>query len=348
MSWLYYALKEYLVEKPRHINTRFYNDKIGLYPFIPCRLFPHPIQQMVVSKMLPIPKVKWSKTLITFQDGTTCRLDIEHALASANANSLKGIILFCHGFGGSVDSTYCAHFAHHAKKQGYTTVIYNRRAHVPESISPTYPIHYDQDDLETVIDWIKTQYPGNNLYGVGMSMGGNIIAKYAGIKGDTCPFTRVVSVCNGFDIRAGVYRFEKNPMINNVMMEYSRDLIKNIKNIKGSIFGKNPTFGFSPQTTFSQLEHDALYTFNGKDHHMPHFYNEQSSLVELKKITVPALCIFSDDDIFLHHSSEFYQDIVNSNPQITVIVPSHGSHMGFVSSGFEVDWWIKNTLAFLA
>ena len=27
---LYYALKEYLVKKPRHINTRFYNDKIIL------------------------------------------------------------------------------------------------------------------------------------------------------------------------------------------------------------------------------------------------------------------------------------------------------------------------------
>lgn len=47
---------------------------------------------------------------------------------------------------------------------------------------------------------VKKRYPGANLYGMGISIGSNMITKYAGLKGEDCPFKAIVSIANPFDL----------------------------------------------------------------------------------------------------------------------------------------------------
>jgi len=329
LSLLYSAVSEYFVCTRRNITTRFFNNAEGAFTsFVPTSWAPYPIQQMLLSRVLWIPRVEWTKVLTLFDDGVVCRLDICPEPAVTN-----NIILLCHGFGGSVESPYCSHVAHLAKANGYTTIVYNRRAHVPESHSPTYPVHYDQDDLENVIDWIKNAYPDANLYGVGCSMGGNLLARYAGIKGSSCPFKKIVSVSNGFDLHAGVEVSKVVPLNNKLFMSFTREILCNVQD-GNTICTKIKSF--------SDLEGKALGLSD-----MSTYYSASSSITELANVAVPCLCIYSDDDILLNHKDEFYSEMVKTNPKITVIATSHGGHVGFVSPDFKCDWWIKNALTFL-
>ena len=340
LSLLYSAFTEYFVGNKRETITRFFNDKLGKFiEFVPTPFAPYAIQQMLLSRILPFTKVEWTKVLTTFDDGTVCRLDINNAAVSLKKQEDK-VVLLCHGFGGSVESPYCSHFANFAREQGYTTIVYNRRAHVPESKSPTYPLHYEQGDLENVIDWIKDAYPLAELSAVGCSMGGNLLIKYAGITGTECPFKRVISVSNGFNLDAGVELSKKMSLNNRLFMSFTREILCNVE-------GGDKVC--SKIGSFSELEGKALETFNKSpsNQSMPDYYYANSSITEVANVTVPLLCIYSDDDILLQHDDEFYKKIIATNPNTTIIVTSHGGHTGFVDRDFKCDWWVKNAILFL-
>lgn len=66
--------------------------------------------------------------------------------------------------------------------------------------TPRYHNHGDPSDFMEVIEMVKKRYPGANLYGMGISIGSNMITKYAGLKGEDCPFKAIVSIANPFDL----------------------------------------------------------------------------------------------------------------------------------------------------
>jgi predicted alpha/beta-fold hydrolase len=62
--------------------------------------------------------------------------------------------------------------------QGFTVVCFNQRgvANTP-LLNSHYHCHGDFGDLREVIDYLSKQY--QNIYGVGISIGANLIMKYA-------------------------------------------------------------------------------------------------------------------------------------------------------------------------
>jgi predicted alpha/beta-fold hydrolase len=50
------------------------------------------------------------------------------------------------------------------------------------------------------MDHICRKYPNHTLYGVGISMGANLLLKYSGEKKNENPFKAIISLNNPFDI----------------------------------------------------------------------------------------------------------------------------------------------------
>lgn len=331
----------FINRKTRPVSTSFINmpqsSSFSFTHFSPNWWFRFPVQQMLVSRIIKTPAVNFEVHRIRFDDGTICRLDVAGSMQNDK------IIVLCPGLSGSYESPYCTHFAKAGIDAGYTVVVYTRRAHCADSISPTFPKHYDLADLQTVISWIDSASASGSktLYGVGVSCGGNAMIKYAGDMGDDCRFKRIVSVSNGFDINAVVNHCVCNndELMDKVITNFTREILQNVKG-GGYDFGKK-------HSTFPALEFKAIKTFNDETPYMTNYYDDMSCIHVFDKVNVPVLCINSLDDPLFHLEKETYLKMTQDHPNISVILPSHGGHAGFVDVNCKCDWWCKNAVGFL-
>jgi predicted alpha/beta-fold hydrolase len=337
MCWA--AICEYFRGSRRPVRTIFMNLKnaAAFTHFSPCRWIPHSLGQVLASRALaraPKNPTLSRKHAGEFGDGTPCILDV----AEPEPKAEQGTIFFCPGFSGSIESPYVQWFVHAALQRGYVVVVYNRRAHTPESRSPTYPLHYQPDDLDTAIAWTVAQYGRTDLYGVGVSAGGNLLMRAA--AQNPPPFKAIVSVCNGFDIEKGLKN--KNPLANAVICSFVREVLQNVA--APSVPPPPPP---SRLNTMTDLEEWALAKFNGQNQPMPEYYRACSCAHVISDITTPTLCINSLDDTLIPHPVEYYTDLIRQNKNISIILTSHGGHVGYLDKAWRCDWWCENALDFI-
>lgn len=60
------------------------------------------------------------------------------------------------------------------------------------------------------------------------------------------------------------------------------------------------------------------------------------------------LCINSLDDLLNEfHDAEYYTNMVAKNPKISLILTSHGGHVGYVDRSWKCNWWCENVMAYI-
>lgn len=316
------------------IRTSFLNCKTLFTHFSVNKWVQFPIINSILSRILPRPKIIYERVIIPFIDNVNCCLDI--ANPDANINYLKGTILFCPGFSGSVKSSYCNWFTDLATKRGYRVIIYNRRAHVPESYSDIYPLHYEPVDLEVVLKWIHTKYPDSKLYGVGVSAGGNLLMRHAHVS--SIKFEKIVSLCNGYNIKNIVYHVETKSFVNKLLMGFIREILENVKGARG--IGRF-------YEKFSELENKILKTYCSSQTFLWDYYSYSSCSNHIKYLDMPVLCINTLDDPMIPYNEEYYINMIKENPNISVILTSHGGHVGYIDREWKCNWWCENALNFV-
>lgn len=300
------------------------------HQFIPNKWLPHPFCQTVISRILPCPRIKFERESIHFHDGVVCCLDV-----AKNKNG-GAIILLIPGFAGSSASSYCKWFAKSALERGYTVVVYNRRAHVRESVSQSFPKHYDALDLDTVLDWIAHEFGvAAPLYGVGVSAGGNILMRHDGGKNDNKDKTMraIVSVCNGYDVSKTVQHIEANPVLNQLFLDLSKTIMKNVTASNAS----NPFTAFKK---FSDLERHVMGA------NLETYYYDSSSEHVIDAIKTPTLCINAADDPLVSYDYES-KTFEARNSNISLLLTNHGGHVGYIDDRWKCDWWCERALDFI-
>lgn len=55
-------------------------------------------------------------------------------------------------------------------------------------------------DVRQIVNWAKETFPNRPLFGVGFSLGANILTNYVGEEGANCPLKAAISVGNPFDL----------------------------------------------------------------------------------------------------------------------------------------------------
>ena len=70
-----------------------------------------------------------------------------------------------------------------------------------------------------------------------------------------------------------------------------------------------------------------------------HYYATQSSNQFLERIRVPALIVQAQDDTFIPFEI-FRHPAFESNPNLTLLAPERGGHLGFISRDKPRFWWM--------
>lgn len=249
--------------------------------------------------------------------------------------------LLLHGLESHSRQHYMAAMARVLARRGWDVFAMNFRGCSGEP-NRLYSAYHSgkSDDVLWLLNRISGGYDCMAL--VGFSVGGNIALKLAGEQGGAFigSVAAVAAVCAPCDLAGSARQLERSR--NRLYMQrFAASLRKKIME-KHRRFGSVVTErDFAAMTTFTAI--DNLYTAPAHGFaDAEEYWQLNSSAAVIGDIAVPALLISAADDPFL--SPECYpRDIARKRPHVTLEIPPHGGHLGFVTFGRE--FWHERRIA---
>jgi len=249
------------------------------------------------------------------------------------------VIVTVHGLEGSCDSNYCWGIAAKAWARGFHAIRLNQRnCGGTEQLTPTlYNSGLSGDYRAVLMELIEEGF--EQIFFVGYSMGGNLVAKMAGELGEEAPqqLKGVATVCPALDLSrcADALELRENyfyqrHFVNGLMERYRR---------KAELFpGRYTKNGFGPIRSVREFD-DAITApaFGFKD--AEEYYESAGAKRVIANVRVPLLLMTAQDDPFVPYPS-FLAVRVEDNPCVQFVAPEHGGHCGFISrfAGEERFW----------
>lgn len=237
------------------------------------------------------------------------------------------LVLF-HGLEGSSQSHYAQAFAEFAREQGLAYAVPHFRGCSGEiNLAPRA---YHSGDFEEV-DWILARFRAQHsgpIVGVGVSLGGNALMRWAGEMGEAAAsvVSAVASVCAPLDLTAGGQAIGRG--FNRLV--YTRMFLGTMKPKAMQKLVQHPGLfdGQALQAARDLYEFDNLFTaplhgFRDVDD----YWLRASAKPHLARIRIPALAVNAQNDPFVPASSLPRAQEVGSH--VTLWQPAHGGHVGF-------------------
>jgi predicted alpha/beta-fold hydrolase len=244
-------------------------------------------------------------------------------------------LVILHGMEGSTESRYMLGTADKALAAGFNVVRVNmRNCGGTEHLTPTLYHAGLTDDLRPIISELAERDGIRELYLAGFSLGGNVVLKLAGEYGENIPpvVRGVVAVSPSIDLNASADAIElRSNLVYNLRFVWS---LRTRMRLKAQLFPERYDAS-RLRGVWSIRKFDDVYTApHAGFGNVANYYEKASSLQFINQITVPTLIVHAQDDPFLPFASFRHPDI-EANPNVVLLAPEHGGHVGFISADHE-------------
>ena len=266
-----------------------------------------------------------------------------------NSNSeTRKLAIITHGLEGNGNDPYYVEFAKHLNNENYDCVTWTMRTcnGVIKKTSKFYNA-CDYCDLELIISHFEKDY--DEIYLVGVSLGGSITANYLGREGDKIhskikASTIISTPVDLHSSSASLGKFLSRKL-------YSPRFVSSIKKkilekSKEVDLGLDLSKVKSAKVIKDIDEHvvGPIYNFTGAYD----YYEKGSSLPYIKNIECPLLIINALDDPFLGKECFPFKE-AKDHKLLFLEAPKHGGHVGFIlSKGDKMYWYEKRAIEFFA
>ena len=293
------------------------------------------LQTIWSSRYRNIVKPQTSHQRIELTDGDF--IDIEW-LESQSTTPNTPVLLLLHGLEGSIDSTYIQGLLTVSQTKPWNTVVMHFRGCGKETNRLPRSYHSGEtEDLQEVLEAIKSEHPDSKIMVAGFSLGGNVLLKYLGEKKDASLIDYAASISVPFllgeaskRLDYGFSKLYRNRLLAELKQKFIRNFdiysekLKLSKNVLSEI---NTFYDFDDKITA------PLHDFSGADD----YYQRCSSRQYLIDIKTPTLILHSADDPFM--TKEVIPTQQELSQSVTLELSSKGGHVGFVSGLFP--WQAK-------
>ncbi|KKY21976.1 putative alpha beta fold family [Phaeomoniella chlamydospora] len=239
---------------------------------------------------------------------TTYLADAEwKVLDQGDSESITPMLVVLHGLSGGSHEIYLRHVLYplvypsdsSPTRQKWEACVINSRGCAGSKI--TSNILYNARatwDVRQVVRWLKERYPKRPLFGVGFSLGANILTNYLGEEGSQCPLQAALIISSPFNLEAAslslqstfvglnIYSRAMGSNMKKLIDRHSREITQNTKVDVEAVkkitylheFDREiqcPTWGYPTEGAY---------------------YRDASSTDSLLAIRIPFLCISALDD----------------------------------------------------
>ena len=243
------------------------------------------------------------------------------------------VVLF-HGMEGSSDSHYARALAHQVHAQGWHFVVAHFRScgGIPASGRVFYNAG-DTGEVHHMLQTLSQKY--ENIYSVGVSLGGNALAKYMGEYAEEVCCKGAVAISSPVDMSSAAMNMQSflgqkiytpyllNPIIKKALKnEISDEEIDAIKAVD----------------RISDFDHIFTAPRHGYRSNND-YYRRASALPYLTDVAKPLLLISAKDDPFIGFTAT-QNDVSES---VTLVDTAHGGHIGYLryladQKKFDINW----------
>jgi predicted alpha/beta-fold hydrolase len=250
-------------------------------------------------------------------------------------------LLVLHGLEGSSQAGYVAAVLREAHRHDMGAYALNFRScsGEPNRLARSYHSGETTDALFAVRKIQERDLAP--IFGIGFSLGSNVLLKLMGEAGDAVPLSGAVGISVPFDLaecaRAldgpGAWAF----LYRNVFL---RSLVTKALRMANQFPGLIDVERLRKATTLTEFDDVVtapLHGFSGAQD----YYARSSCGSRLRDIRRPTLILHADDDPFIPLSS-VPRDVISANPSLQAIITSGGGHVGFVEGRQgRPDYWAE-------
>jgi predicted alpha/beta-fold hydrolase len=298
------------------------------------------LQTIAAARLVPLPRVEYRRERWDTPDGDF--IDVDFPLPEPAAVDAPVLVLF-HGLEGCSQSHYARAIMRAAADRGWRGLVPHFRGCSGEP--NRLPRAYHSGDSEEG-DWIlrraHARYPAARLHAVGISLGGNMLAKWLGERGTDASFVAAAaSIGSPLDLAAGGAALARG-----FNLLYTRMFLATLKK---KALAKSARFpGLAPagaiRASRNLYEFDNAYTapvhgFRDTDD----YWARASGKPHLGGVAVPHLVLNARNDPFVPADS--LPRLRGVSRFVHLEQPEEGGHIGFARGRFPGDLgWLPQRL----
>ncbi|OOF91125.1 hypothetical protein ASPCADRAFT_211407 [Aspergillus carbonarius ITEM 5010] len=272
----------------------------------------------------------------------------EDEYAALPSDDTKPMLVVLHGLSGGSHELYLRHvIAPLIKDQTWEACVVNSRGCSRTKI--TTGVLYNARatwDVRQAVKWLRKTFPNRPLFGIGFSLGANIMANYLGEEGDACELTAAVLCASPWNLEIGSMNLQSTftgRQYSKVMGTSMRALFEqHVEQVS-----KNPRIDVEAIRNVTYLhEFDRAlqcatwgYPTEGS------YYRDASSTDAMLNIKIPFFVIQAEDDPIATAKALPFQEMTKT-PYGVMMTTSWGGHLGWFELGGG-RWFVKPVLNFL-
>ena len=276
-------------------------------------------------------KIKFQRERLELDDGDFIDLDWSKV-------DSKKMVLAVHGLEGSSDSNYIKGMLRAFNRNGWDGAALNFRGCSGEVNRLLRTYHSGvTEDVEAVLQIIFEKYNYQNIILVGFSLGGNVVLKYVGERGDQIDerIQHGIGLSVPCDLAGSCREIEKPH--NFIYLNRFLSSLKAKTKSKQAFANQIDMEKIMASKDFGDFDNAFTAPVHGfKD--AEDYWAKCSSKQFLSNIKIPSLLINARDDSFLSESSYPFEE-AEDNPNFYFSSPEYGGHCGFIQFNESGYYW---------
>ena len=286
------------------------------------------LQTIVPARFMRLPVVQYRRERWDTHDSDF--IDVDFALPEPMANDAPLLVLF-HGLEGDSQSHYAVATMRWFADRGWRGLVVHFRGCSGEANRLPRAYHSgDSEEGDWILRAVRLRWPEAPLYAVGISLGGNMLAKWAGERGQDASFvTAAASIGSPLDLAAGGAALGRG-----FNMIYTRMFLATLKSKALAKLQQFPDIARDGEYSRRLRASRNLYEFDNEYTAPLHgfrntedYWDRASGKRWLQAVRIPYLLLNARNDPFVPAAS------LPQPPDVSRAVeleqPAHGGHIGF-------------------
>ncbi|SMR47573.1 unnamed protein product [Zymoseptoria tritici ST99CH_3D1] len=203
-------------------------------------------------------------------------------------------------------------------------------------------------DVRQIVKWARKTWPNRPLFGIGFSLGANILTNYVGEEGEDCLLSAAVVVSNPWKLEVSNVALQRGYIGREV---YSKTMGRNLLALfdthaeqitQNKEITREKMHGLKYLHEFDRAVQCPTWGYPTEGA----YYRDASSSDSVLAVRIPMLAIHAKDDPIAFDEGVPYEEI-RQNPFVVICATSGGGHLGWFEWGTGTRWNVRPAANFL-